>query len=409
MCLVILCSVLWSDHSNADAQSGQNDPFAFDFSQAQLVDDSWRWNGFLELRNQYADPRNEWLSNRQRALMESRYRGEGWQFFASGQAEYDPATTDYRSSTRFNVNEVYALFDGPGMDLTVGKQRVAWGVADGRSTIDRINAVDLREPIGNGRTSARRPSWVILLEHSAAIGIWEAVWLPRGRDRKLAEFGSPWEVLALHQLRRQAVDGEIFLDIEDPHKHEGGLRFTHYGQGLDWGLAVFDGFTDAPIVRQISGNRVTLRPYRIRTWNANMAVAWARSTLRAEFSFTENFPLFDGTTEPLTQVVLGWDRTYLTNLYFNMQVFLDDIEKQGRNYGVTFALNNKFFNDALEAGVRGQTGRQSQYAVEVYADYQVNDRLSMTVKNFAFSGDKGTELGEFGSNDFIELSMRYEF
>ncbi|AFJ01553.1 hypothetical protein Q7C_378 [Methylophaga frappieri] len=386
------------------------DPFDFDLTEsAEPTETNWQVNGYLEWRSRYALPQRDWLSNRMLTQLETRYESDEWLFFSSAQMEYDPATTDYRSAERFNLNEAYFSFDGDQFDLMIGKQRIAWGVADGRSTIDRVNAVDMREPIGNGRTSARRPSWAVFTEYNQDWGIWEAVWLPRGRDRKFAEFGSPWEMPFINQLRRQERDGQIALEIDDPHPHEGGIRFTHYGQGLDWGLAYFNGYTDAPIVLENKDNRIWLRPERIQTWNINLASGIGKNTLRAEFSHTPDFPTINGQTESLTQVVTGWDRTFLTDLYVNIQIYWDGYDETEDDYGLTFAITNGFYRDALELGIRGQTARDAQYVLEVFANYQVNDNLSLDIKSLTFGGDTDTGIGAFRDNDFVELAIRYAF
>lgn len=389
----------------------QDDPFDFDLSAEESAsDDAFRVSGYVESRHQKFLTQTPWLSNRQRGQLEIKANATDWlRSFASGFVEYDPATEPYRDTIRAELIEFYTVLDGPSTDVTVGKQRIAWGTADGRSTIDRINAIDFRDPIGNARTSARRPSWAMRVEQSTDIGVFEGVWLPRGRDRRLPEPGSPWEPSGLAALREAGAAGAFDLSIENPNPHEFGFRYTNYGEGFDWGFAVFDGQTDSPILREQTPTRVRLAPQRIRTWNVNTAIGQASSTWRGEIAYTPDFPVGLGVDHNLLQFIVGWDRTFFENLYVNAQLFWDKFSGADDTYGATFAVTDKFFDDSTEAGVRGQIANEGQYTVETFADVELNDAVTLTAKVLVFGGNTGSGLFDFRENDFAEISLRYAF
>ena len=383
------------------------DPFDFDLSEATgKADQRWQPSGFVEVRSRRFTATDGWLSNRLLAQMGLKWTEGQWRAFAEGTAEYDASKGDHRRRDRYELREAYLHRDGEGLDITMGKQRLAWGTADGVSTIDRVNSIDYRDPISNARTPSRRPSWLVRVEQSLPIGIVEAVWLPRGRDRKFPEFGSPWETAALHDLRRQRAEGSIALTLDDPHRHEGGLRYQHYGRQLDWGLAVFDGFTDAPTSIRRTGNAVRLESERIRTWNANAAVGFAKSTLRAELAYTPDLSVA-GDSASRWQAVVGWDRTFFTNLYTNVQLFWDRYSNTEDERGMTFAVTNRVLDDAATVGLRGQLANDSQAAVEAFMDYQWNDAITLSARVLLFDGSSGSPLGEIRHNDFAELALRW--
>lgn len=392
-------------------ESGTDDPFDFDLTEV-AAPTAWQLNGFLEMRSQRfrddSEQETEFLSNRAYLDLELKWTGDKWRAFISGFSGYDPAAENFRHPERSEIREVYVQRDGGGWSLTAGKVRLAWGIADGVSTIDLINAIVLRDPIGNARTPSRRPTWLLRAEKTTAIGAFEAVWMPRGRDRKLPEFGNPWEPQLLNDLRVGAAAGFFDLDLQDPHEDEYGFRYRHFGQGFDWGAAVFDGTTDAPVVLEESAGRVTLRPGEIRTWNLNGAFGLARSTLRGEASFTTDAPLGEAAADR-TQLVVGWDRTFFTSFYVNVQLFHDRYAGLFEDNGVTFAITEMFFGDAVTAGVRGQASRFDQYAGEVFVDYQWTDAFRIGVKSSWFGGEPGSGLGDFRDNDYAELSVRWSF
>lgn len=399
---------LWSIASLALA----NDAFDFDLSES-ANNDRLKVSGYLESRNQYFLVDDDWASTRLSGFLEFKWEGEKsadhqWRAYGSLLAEHDAQTRDYRDPERGELKELYLLRDGSEFDITIGKQRVAWGTADGVSAIDRVNAVDLRDPIGNARTASRRPSWVVRCEFDLSSGILDMIWLPRGRDRKLPEFGSPWEPGYLRALREQQRSGLLNFSIDDPHKDEGGIRYVTYGQGFDWSLAYFNGYTDAPIRQTGTGSNIHLEHVRVSTFNASAALGLAHSTLRAELAYTPD-NIVAGQTTDLWQVVLGWDRTFFTNLYANLQVFYDEAPDGPDSYGATFALSNKAFDDAGTYGLRGQIRNDQQRAIEVYFDYDLDDNLNLGAKYMIFNGAAGSRLFDYRDNDFLQASLRWDF
>ena len=385
-----------------------SDPFAFDLSAIEKPKETWQWSGFVQSRTQKFMSRHGWLSKELLAHLELKGNHRQWRSFVSVDARHDRAKRSYRDTWQSELHEAYLLYDGEHTDISIGKQRVAWGVADGVSTIDRLNAVDLRDPIGNARTASRRPSWLIRLEQNTVFGTLEAAWLPQGKDRKLPEFNSPWESPGLNSLRRQEQAGNIELTIEDPKKSEGGLRYLYYGQGIDWSLAYFNGYSDGPVYSVREDNSVTLMPRRSHTYNAAVAFGLARSTLRAEIAHTPD-AMRENQPSRLWQAVAGWDRSFDDNLYANVQLFWNHHEIGSDEYGLTYAVSRPFFDDAITAGIRGQFANDQQMALETYFDYDYDDQLKIGGKLVAFDGAKDSALGTFRDNDYMEISLRWEF
>ncbi|MEM7100028.1 MAG: hypothetical protein AAF541_17305 [Pseudomonadota bacterium] len=389
------------------------DPFDFDLTASESSNLAWHVSGYVESRNQYFEDSNNWNSNRVAGYVEVKWEGEEkaglqWRAYGSVISEYDEETRDYRDPARTEVKEVYLLRDGDQVDVTIGKQRVAWGTADGVSTIDRLNAVDFRDPIGNARTASRRPSWLVRTEAKLSSGILEMVWLPRGRDRKLPEYGSPWEPADLRALRNQERLGLISLDLEDPHKDEWGVRYSSYGEGIDWSVAYFNGYTDGGVDLKQVGNRLRFTPEHVETINVSGALGLTSSTLRAEVAYTTGL-VVDGVTNDIWQVVLGWDRTFLANLYVNLQLFYDERTATPDDYGATFVVSNNAFDDAATYGLRGQVGKDGQLAIEGYFEFDVRDNLTLSTKYLVFDGEAGTALYDYRDNDFLELTLRWDF
>lgn len=402
---LLFCGALLTCSVQSAAQT--DDPFAFDLSSVEEQQGDWQWSGFLQSRVQQLTADSGRLSDELLAHLELKGQHRQWRSFVSFDARYDQAKRHYRDSWHSELQQAYLVYDGEHTDFSIGKQRVAWSVADGVSTIDRLNAVDLRDPIGNARTASRRPSWLMRLEHSTPLGTLEAVWLPQGKDRSLPEYNSPWESAGLHQLRRQQRAGNIELSIRDPRQDELGLRYLYYGQGFDWSLAWFNGYGDAPVKSTTSGTRVTLTPVRSQTYNAALALGLSRSTLRGELAYTPN--AFRGNQRSrLWQAVAGWDRTFDNDLYANLQLYYNHYETGTDDQGMTFALSKPLLDDAATAGIRGRLANDQQASLETYIDYDYDDHLKIAARLVSFTGADSSALGNFKDNDYAELSLRWE-
>lgn len=397
-----------------------DDTFDFNLNEQTEFKKNWRFSNTLESRNRKFTHQQRWLSTRQRLNSSLLYEQEAWKAYINTYLDYDPSTHRYQPTTRADLNEAYVVFHGSAIDLpatqlTIGKQRITWGTTDGRSTIDLLNATYLRDPIANGRTIQKRPSWLMRLEQQFSFGAVDLVVMPFGRERKLPKYGSPWEPESFHQLREYEKSGLIQLTKKyNPHKPELGARFTQYNQGYDWGFAYFEGYSDLPAAKVKGNNHILLEPTKQRTWNINAAISQNSNTYRIETAYTDQLPVYDKQGllyfSELQQVILGWDRNFNDNLYANIQLFWDHYPNYKDNYGATFAVNKPFFNDTLTLGVSGFYGYNNEHSVETYAEYAYNDHWTFIARLYVLGGGHSQSLfRSYANNDFIELGFRYFF
>lgn len=138
------------------------------------------------------------------------------------------------------------------LDVTVGKQRIQWGAADGLNPTDRFNAYDLSDLTD---FTARIPTWAVRAEYYASDVWWlEAVWtptahgplLPPGMDDLLAGAGGaapPVPVASWEQHfrppSRRLGNGQY------------GLKLAGNVAGTDVSLSYFDGFDGIPAVDRL--------------------------------------------------------------------------------------------------------------------------------------------------------------
>ena len=164
----------------------------------------------------------------------------------SAAAEYN-----YRNPARtgFRLNEAYYRYSGNIWDISVGRQHIAWGQADGFKLTDVLSARDSSEFIAFSGEDARLASDSIRLRFFHDIFTFEAVAVPFFTSNKLPRFG----------FENGAKDDLYYIDTPDfynmPHGRipitytktetkpkmftdtEAAARFSFFLPGIDFSIS----------------------------------------------------------------------------------------------------------------------------------------------------------------------------
>ena len=444
---ILLVFILLPSISHATEEDPLEDMDLNSLTEETSVDDTAKFlsiGGYLESRNQVrVKDVDEPISLRQRLWLDC-YLGQGWiRGFASAYFDYDPAVRDWTKATdelyHVDLNEAYLTIDTEWIDLILGKKMMRWGTGDGINPMDLINPRDYRDPIASARADARLP--ILLANGIFLLGpvTVEGVLIPKPEVNKFSLPNSPWEPKALKELRRSAKSGEIVLAPREKPDNwfedaEFALRVSTVTGGFDLALLFYNGYTDDPAYHRdyLADGRMRFTPryQRYRAYGFNFAKGFERATVRGElavkpgllFSIDSNHPLYkedsDGlVSRDLYQGVIGIDRTFFTNLYFNVQFFIDLIEDgqeslaaKRETHGITFEISDKFLDDDLTAGFRGMSFTSNDgSASEIFAEYKIGDNWQIAPGYMAFNGPKDSHLGQFNDNDMVYLRLRYSF
>lgn len=140
--------------------------------------------------------------------------------------------------THFDLREAHWSFEASDWDLTVGINKVFWGVTESRHLVDVVNQTDLVEDI-DGEEKLGQPMVNVNLQRD--FGRFELFVLPYFRERTFAG----------HEGRLRAplpVDtGDPIYESSHEERHvDYALRYSHYIGDLDIGLSLFDGTSREP-------------------------------------------------------------------------------------------------------------------------------------------------------------------
>jgi len=135
--------------------------------------------------------------------------------------------------------DIYLDYRAERFDLRAGFARIVWGRLDEFQPTDVVNPIDLTRFVFDGRSEARLPVALVrgrlFLPHSSTL---EAVLVPvfrAGRFDQLDEPSSPFNLIAPFPIA-----------ATEPHRLQGGARFTTTSGRVDWGVSAYHGFHTFP-------------------------------------------------------------------------------------------------------------------------------------------------------------------
>ncbi|KMY65907.1 hypothetical protein AAU61_19980 [Desulfocarbo indianensis] len=412
----------------------------------------------MESRDRLRIKDQEAISLRQRLWLESEavlYPAEEpggnhrLRLFASGALDSDPAASGLSDDVPlwdFYAEEVFLTIDTDGVDLILGRKLLRIGTGDGINPLDLINPLDHRDPLATGRADSRLPVLLGLgilplptfgnLQEASI----EAVMIPFPQVNQLNAPGSPWEGRGLKLLRQTAAQGRLILD--DQEKPSQSLQNAEFAARLagtlyGWDLALigYYGHLKSPVFsRSLSASaqgedklRITPIHPSFAAVGFNFAKGLERSTIRGELSLKPDLPvMLQGMTSlpgyvrrSVWEGVVGWDRTFGTNLYVNLQYFctalgdageVDGLVMDSIEHGLSYEINDLFWDDALKSGMRGISSLSGEgFTCELYAEYDLTDNILLAASLMLLGGPESGQYGQFDDNDSITIRVRYSF
>ena len=174
----------------------------------------------------------------------------------SAAAEYN-----YRNPARtgFRLNEAYYRYSGEIWDISVGRQVIAWGQADGFKLTDVLSARDSSEFISFSGDDARLPSDSVRLRFFHDLFTFEAVAVPFFTPNKLPRFGfengaknglyyidtpdsykTPFGSIPIQYTKTESEKPKMFTDTE------AAARFSFFLPGIDFSVSGFYGWDKNP-------------------------------------------------------------------------------------------------------------------------------------------------------------------
>ena len=248
----------------AEPAAADDDEFTADLENEDTAKPVFTLSGKIEtlhgVRWNDAKKKLEYGASRSIAQLKGEVSAGSSYAVISAAAEYN-----YRNPahTGFRLNEAYYRYSGEIWDISVGRQVIAWGQADGFKLTDVLSARDSSEFIAFSGDDARLPSDSIRLRFFHNLFTFEAVAVPFFTPNKLPRFGfengakdglyyidtpdtfdmqTPFGTLTapIAYTKTQSAKPQMFTDTE------AAARFSFFLPGVDFSVSGFYGWDKNP-------------------------------------------------------------------------------------------------------------------------------------------------------------------
>ena len=224
------------------------------------------------------------------------------------------------------------------INVTLGKQQVVWGQADGLKVLDVVNPQDFQEFILDDFDKSRIPLWLINLEVPVSKANLQLLWIPDRTYHKLPAFGAAYAFTSpyIRPTPPPGIPFQIAPIIRPTRFLEDsgvGARLSGFVHGWDLTFNYLYHYADIPIIRRFisTGPLITVTQTYARTHlvGGTFSNAFGSLTTRGEIGFSsgryyQNGSLLD--TDGVSRsnevtYVLGFDWFGISQTFLSFQFF----------------------------------------------------------------------------------------
>jgi hypothetical protein len=343
------------------------------------------------------------------------------------------------NSTELGLREFYLETEWQNYHLTLGKQQVVWGEADGLKVLDIVNPQSFQEFILEDFDDSRIPTWMTNIE--TTLGNWDVqlLWIPDQTYSALpkpdAEFAitSPRLVPPAELLAALGTDVTI-ADTEKPGRiltdSDGGFRFSRFLNGWDVSINYLYHYDDLPVFEQVwdlslPTPSVTVTPTykRTHTFGGTASNAFGNWVVRSELGwssdryFISDNPLKNRGVAKGQELayVLGLDWSGIENTFLSAQLFQSHFSEGGteRDHvesNATLLAQRLFWNDTLTIEMiwlSNLNNKDGLWSPKI--TYEWRDDLKTWFGVDLFYGDREGLFGQFDDHDQVVFGIEVGF
>lgn len=370
---------------------------------------------------------------------------------AEGFVSYDAVM----KKLNFSLNELWIDYTDSFWGIRIGRQKAAWGKADGVDITNVLCPSDMSSFAAMTRDDSKLAVDALRLSLNGNQFTADAYWIPFFTPAKLPlDEGNPlrkFVVPATYDLTIEALNQTLTIpvyigEIDKPEtalwNGEFGARISGYFSAFDVSLYGYYGWDDIPILKyQVSMSEPTAQmPFslpegiivngvykRMGMVGADAAIPIKNVVLRTEAAFfPQRYFAWSGDSEEdkweqrnelfalagLDWMPSGWT---LTAQYFCDVVF-GDLEPLDREdaytHGATLSVSKSLLNETLEASFSGLMNfNDFDSMLKPSVNYSLSDQISIETGAYIFipGPDKDGKYGAYKDLSTIYLTAKYSF
>lgn len=311
--------------------------------------------------------------------------------------------------------------------LTLGKQQIVWGKADGLKVLDVVNPQHWHEFILDDFDDSRIPLWAVNFETSLGdnnlqfISVLEQEYHDFADSNTAYAFtspklvptppsGIPVTIQATQRPKRVLKDADV------------GLRLSGFAKGWDYSFIYFYHFDDTPTLfrtleQTTQGPHIHIRPQHKRTHLVGTALsnAFGNLTIRSELGYsldkyysTNNNNDHDGVTKHNELAyVLGLDWSGFSDTFISLQLYQSyltnykaGVLRDRTNTTITSLIEQNYLNDTITSRLLWlHSTNHDNGLIRPKLSYQFNDTTNLWLGADIFYGNRKGLYGQFDQQD----------
>ena len=321
---------------------------------------------------------------------------------AEGSISYDALT----NSINFSLGELWADYTSSFWGARIGRQKVAWGKADGIDITNVICPSDMSSFAAMTSENSKLPIDAVRLSFLGNQFTADAYWIP---------FFTP------AALPAEKVAG---VPIEKPElaiwNGEYGLKLSGYFPLLDLSLYGFYGWDDMPFIDMkitAQGPAISAKYKRMTMTGIDAAIPIKEVVLRTEAAFFPQryFTIDEKRNELSALAGLDWMPSgwTLTAQYFCDYVFgnLDNIDrKDAYSHGATLSISKSLLNETMDLSLAGVVNFNAfDSLINPSLSYNLSDQINLETGAYILlpGPDEDGTYGAYKDYSTIYINVKF--
>ena len=350
-----------------------------------------------------------------------------------GRLRHDTENHLDKDNTSLELREFVLETTAGDAFLTLGKQQVVWGKADGLKILDVINPQDWREFILDDFDDSRIPLWAVNVEYPVEDNTLQLITVLQQQYHKRADLGTAYEFTS--SLYVPVAPSTVPVSMNSTKQPDTtienadvGFRWGGFAGGWDYSVNYFYHYDDNPVLfRSVviteQSTEIVIKPYYKRSHliGGTLSNAFGDVTIRAELGYfvdryfsTNNVNDADGVVEnDEFAYVLGVDWFGLSDTLVSVQLFQSSLKNDQPGLlrdpiisTTTFLLERDFLNETLKARFLWLHNlNRDDGLLRPKISYDYSDEITWWLGADIFYGSSKGFFGQFSQNDRVLLGI----